>query len=267
MTTPRIAYPKRPAPPEPDDGVDYPAACDLLPVESMLHFVPQAYMQTALETWLDDPTALVAADMFIYYEAGDSAASVAPDVYVIPNVGNMPRRSYFLWLERELPIFAMEVASQHTYRNDQRFKRDLYERWGVSEYWQYDPEGRFLPSLLQGSRLVDGRYQPIPVAVDPVRGWHIGHSAVLNLDLYAGLEWFRFLDPATGRFLGSHQETERERRAAERERRAAERERRAAERGRLAAEQALDQERAARQELEAWLRQHGIEPPNRGTEA
>ena len=257
MTTPRIAAPKypAPAPPEPDDGAAYPAACDVLPVESMLHFIPQAYMQTALETWLDDPTVLVAANMFIYYRSDDGEASIAPDVYVIPGVGNMPRRSYFLWLERELPIFAMEVASQHTYRNDQGFKRDLYESWGVTEYWQYDPEGLFLPSILQGNRLVNGRYQRIPVAVDRDRGWYVGHSAVLNLDLYAGLSWFRFLDPATGRFLGSLQETERERRAAERGRQVA-------ERGRLTAEQALDQERAARQELEALLRQHGIEPPN-----
>ena len=263
MSTPPLAYPKLPPrskPPEPDDGIDYPYAPNVLPVKSMYHFVPQAYMQTTLEAWLDDPTTLVAANMFIYYESGDIDASVAPDVYVIPNVGNMQRRSYFLWLERELPTFAMEVASQHTYRNDQRLKRDLYERWGVPEYWQYDPEGKFLPSILQGSRLVDRRYQPIPITVDPASGWHVGHSAILNLDLYAGLEWFRFLDPATGRFLGSRREIEQERRAAEQERRAA-------EQGRLAAEQALDQERAARQELEALLRQHGIAPPNPGRQA
>ena len=52
-------------------------------------------MQGALETWLDDPTTLVASQMFIYYEPGNPRVSVAPDVYIIPNVGSALRRSYF----------------------------------------------------------------------------------------------------------------------------------------------------------------------------
>jgi hypothetical protein len=53
------------------------------------------------------------------------------------------------------------------------------------------------------------------------------------LELRAGLDWFRFADPVTGRIIANRQE----------------------------AEQAFNQERAARQALEALLRQHGIEPP------
>ena len=215
MTTPRTAQPKPSRPPVPDDGVYYPDAHDVLPVESMFHFVPQAYMQSALETWLDDPTTLVASEMFIYYQPGNIRASVSPDVYVIPNVGSELRRSYFLWLEHEVPVFAMEIASEHTYRNDLGFKQELYERWGVQEYWRYDPERRYLTPLLQGYRLAAGRYEPIAVAVDAESGECRGFSALLNLELHGRLGWFRFLDPATGRFLPNRQELIQERNAAE----------------------------------------------------
>ena len=69
--------------------------------------------------------------------------------------------------------------------------------------------------LLQGYRLAAGRYEPIAVAVDAESGECRGFSALLNLELHGRLGWFRFLDPATGRFLPNRQELIRERNAAE----------------------------------------------------
>ena len=279
MSTPPIARRKPGRPPEPDDGVYYPMACDVLPVVGMFLFVPQAYMQAALESWLDDPTTLVAAEMFIYYEEGNPRVFVAPDVYVIPNVGNELRRSYFTWLESEVPKFAMEVISHSTVRNDLARKWDLYQSWGVQEYWQYDPEGQSMRPLLRGNQLVDGQYVPIDVEVDSETGRCQGFSPVLNLELHGRRAWFRFRDPATGRYLPNLEETEQARAQEQAARLAAEQER-AEERagrltaeqardqeraGRLTAEQARDQERAARLELERLLREHGIEPPDSAT--
>jgi Uma2 family endonuclease len=265
MTTPYIARRKPGRPPEPDDGVYYPEAREVLPVVGMFHFVPQAYMQAALEAWLADPTKLVAAEMFIYYEPGNPRAFVAPDVYVIPNVGDEQRRSYFIWLEHEVPQFAMEVVSQSSVRNDLARKWDLYQSWGVQEYWQYDPEGLFMRPLLRGNRLVDGRYVPIDVAVDPESGQCQGFSPLLGLEFLGRREWFRFRDPATGQLLGNRQEIERERLVAEQARLVAEQALQVSEQGRLAAEQALDQERAVRLALQRLLREHGIEPPDSAT--
>ena len=258
MTTPPIARRKPGRPPEPDDGVYYPIAREVLPVVGMFHFVPQAYIQTALESWLNDPTTLVAAEMFIYYEPGNPRVFVAPDVYVIPNVGNELRRSYFMWLESEVPHFAMEVVSQSSVRNDLARKWDLYQSWGVQEYWQYDPEGQFMRPLLRGNRLVDGRYVPIDVAVDPESGQCQGFSQLLGLELHGRRGWFRFLDPATRRYLPDLEESTRERLAAED---ALDRERAA----RLEAERARDQERTARLEMERLMRKNGIEPPASAT--
>ena len=164
MIAQKIARSKSARPPEPHDGVFYPEAHDVLPVESMLHFAPQAYMQTALQIrYADEPNTLVASQMFIYYEPGNPRASVGPDVFVIPGALNTPyRRSYFMWLERQTPTFIMEVVSPSTLANDVGPKRELYQSWGVPEYWLYDPN-QDLPLLLspplQGYRLVNGRYE------------------------------------------------------------------------------------------------------------
>ncbi len=249
MTTPATAKSLPARPPEPDDGIDYPYGPDALPVKSMYQFVPQAYMQSALETWLDDPTTLVASQMFIYYEPGNPRVSVAPDVYIIPNVGSALRRSYFLWLEHEVPTFAMEIASSSTYRNDGGFKYRLYESWGVQEYWRYDPEGGLFTPLLQGYRLVDGRYAPIPVAVDAERGECRGFSPLLGLELHGRVEWFRFLDPTTGQFLPNRQELLQEQQELIQKRQELEQDR--------------DAERAARIAAEARIRQLEAQLENR----
>ena len=180
--------------------------------------------------------------MFIYYEPGNPRVSVAPDVYVIPNVGSALRRSYFLWLEHEVPTFAMEIASSSTCRNDGGFKHRLYESWGVQEYWRYDPEGALFTPLLQGHRLVDGRYEPIPIAVDAERGVCRGFSPLLSLELHGRVGWFRFLDPATGQFLPNRQELLQERQELAQER---------------------DAERAARIAAEARIRQLEAQLENR----
>ena len=255
MTTPKIATPKLSRPPEPDDGVFYPEAQDVLPVESMLHFVPQAYMQTALQTWFTgEPTTLVASNMFIYYEPDDNNKSVAPDVYVIPGVVNAPqRRSYFMWVERRVPVFVVEVLSRGTYANDLGFKWELYQSWGVAEYWLYDPndDDPVITPPLQGYRLVNGLYQAIPVAVDPPSEECRGRSDVLGLELHGNRQWFRFYDPANEEYIMDREEAEHSRHAEREGRLTAEAQRDAEREDRLTAEAQRDAEREGRLTAEA----------------
>ena len=177
--------------------------------------------------------------MFIYYQSGDAQASVAPDVCIIPGVASAPqRRSYFMWLERQVPVFCMEVVSPSTYNNDTGFKRELYQSWGVLEYWLYDPnhDQPLLTPPLQGYRLANGRYEPIPVAYDRQVDAYRGDSAVLDWELRGNREWFRFFDSSNGEYILDLEESEQAR-LAERDARLAERDARLAERdARLAAE-------------------------------
>ena len=225
-------------PPTPDDGVYYPDAYEVCPGKSMFHFRPQAYMDAALDAWYQAaPTTLVASEMFIYYEPGNPRARVGPDVYVIPGVGSEWRRSYYLWLEGQVPIFAMEIASPRTVENDRTVKRALYESWGVREYMQYDPnsdlERPLLTPPLQGLRLgADGCYAEIPVDYDAEGNFYRVASATLGLELHGSREWFRFYDPLAGAYLPASLELQ----ASRDEERS----------GRLAAEAQRDRERDAR---------------------
>ena len=157
----------------------------------------------------------VSGDLLIYYEEGDPRRSIAPDVFVVFGVKNRQRQNYKLWEEGQAPAFVLEVASPSTWRDDLGWRRSVYARLGVREYWQYDPSGEHLPARLQRERLARSGYvrQPAATAAD---GALTLHSETLGLELRAapGRE-LRFRDPVTGRELRSHDEEAEGRLAAE----------------------------------------------------
>ena len=182
----------------------------------------------------DRPDVYVSGDLLIYYEEGDPRVSIAPDVFVVFGVEKRRRPNYRLWEEGRAPAFVIEVASPSTWRDDVGWKRSVYARLGVREYWRYDPAGEHLPARLQGERLTRAGYvrQPAETAPD---GTLTLRSRTLGLELRAapGRE-MRFRDPATGAELRSHDEEaegrlEAEARAADAEARAADAEARAAD--------------------------------------
>lgn len=235
-------------PPVPNDGVYYPESDGEPVAESDFQYVPLTYATSALSVhFSEEPDIYVTGDMLIYFVQGDPTKSVAPDVFLIPNLDKRFRTSYFMWLEGQVPTFIMEITSNSTWRDDIGRKRDLYESWGVSEYWMYDPteETRLTP-LLQGFRLVDGVYEPIEVGFDGES--YRGYSSTLGLELHARKDWFRFFNPLNGEYLNNLEEAEAARLSAERE---------------LDKERARNEvERARREELERLLREHDIEPPD-----
>ncbi len=156
----------------------------------------------------------VVGNLLLYYEEGNRAASVAPDVFVVFGVPDHVRRTYLLWQEGKTPDFVLEVTSQSTRQVDQGRKRDLYERLGVSEYWQYDPTADYLDPPLQGLILSDGRYGTALPLERVGRVWRAG-SPILGLNLCLDGGVLRFHDPLTDAYLLTHQEAETRRREAE----------------------------------------------------
>ena len=214
------------------------------------------------------PDVYVSGDLLIYYEEGNPRVSIAPDVFVVFGVEDRRRPNYKLWEEGQAPAFVLEVASPSTWRDDLGWKRPVYARLGVREYWRYDPAGDLLPARLEGERLTPAGYvrQPVATALD---GTLTLRSETLGLELRAvpGRE-MRFRDPAAGDDLGSHDE-EAEGRLAEAEgrraeaasRREAETRAAAAETRATAAETRAAAAEARVAELEARLRPRGRRAP------
>ena len=136
---------------------------------------------------------------------------VRPDCYVslgINPISVRRRNGYFIRETGKPPDFVLEIASESTHANDTGFKRELYARLGVAEYWRFDASGGDLyPEALAGERLVNGEY----VGIETVRdtdGVVRGHSDWLGLDLCWDNGELRYYNPAAGEYLRNLREAE-----------------------------------------------------------
>ena len=200
-----------------DPTIEYPSSDGERMAETDLQYIPLTNTVSALRVrYHERDDVYVAGDMLIYYRMNRNDVSIAPDVFaVFGAAGNHPRDSWMVWREGKAPDFVMEIASQGTWRRDVAEKRDAYAQMGVSEYWRFDPTGRFFTPSLVGERLVDAEYQQLPITTDEA-GMLRGHSAIFELDICVlpGLD-LRLFDPTTGQWLPTHLESEAGRQAAE----------------------------------------------------
>ena len=117
----------------------------------------------------------------------------------------LEQRGYAIDSQGKPPDFVLEVASQTTGVMDYTRKRSDYERYGVLEYWRFDPTGgHYHDAALAGDRLIDGRYEPIEIEwLDDNRCR--GYSDALGLYLcweYGELLWY---DPVAEDYLQTHE--------------------------------------------------------------
>ena len=149
----------------------------------------------------------VGIDLLVYYEEGNRAARLAPDVMVVLGVPAGRRMSYKIWEEGKPPDFVMEVASPRTSARDAADKLRTYERMGVREYWMYDPMGGLHEPRLQAHALVGDRYVRC-MAVDRPEARLAIASEVLGLELRFDGERLRLWDVATKGYLRDPWEAE-----------------------------------------------------------
>ena len=107
------------------------------------------------------------------------------------------------------PDFVLDVASPTTGRADYTRKRLDYKRYGIGEYWRFDPSGgKYHDAALAGDRLVDGVYEPI--AIETVGDGRLrGYSEAMGLHVCWEQGLLRFFDPVTESYLRTHQEDTR----------------------------------------------------------
>src|SRR5581483_9815534 len=92
-----------------DKPVVYPESDGKPMAETDIHIDALIYLREALKDYFrDDPWIYVAGNMLLYYEEGNPAACVAPDVFVVRGVEKHERRIYKLWEENRPPTVIFE---------------------------------------------------------------------------------------------------------------------------------------------------------------
>ena len=198
--------------------IHYPEADGRPMAEMDVHIDALIYLREALrDHFRDAPQVYVAGNMLLYYEEGNPAASVAPDVFVVQGVAKGERRTYRLWEEGQPPTVVFEITSRGSRLEDLGTMRAVYAMLGVQEYFLYDPLGEYLRPPLQGYGLQEGEYQRIPPRAEGGLT-----SQALDLDLRLEDGRLRLVNPATGERLLTPAEAQAAHRAEAAARRAAE---------------------------------------------
>ena len=137
--------------------VEYPD-CDGLPMaENTLQFEWIVTIKEGLAAlFADRPDVFVAGDLLWYPVEGDPKTCTAPDAMVAFGRPRGYRGSYKQWVEAGVaPQVVFEVLSPGNRAAEMRGKFQFYERFGVEEYYIYDPDRNTLEGWLRdGGRLL-----------------------------------------------------------------------------------------------------------------
>lgn len=99
-------------------------------------------LQVGLDSqFADNPDVFVAGDLLWYPVEGRPDICAAPDVLVAFGRPKGHRGSYKQWAEgRVAPQVVFEILSPSNTLREMNQKRWFYERYGVQEYYEYDPD-------------------------------------------------------------------------------------------------------------------------------
>lgn len=120
--------------------------------------------QNLAAMFADDPNVFVAGDLLWYPVEGDNKTRYAPDAMVIFGRPKSDRGSYQQWKEEYIaPQVVFEILSPGNTQTEMNKKLLFYDRYGVEEYYLYDPDKNDLSGWLrQGDRLT---------VIDPIANW------------------------------------------------------------------------------------------------
>ena len=187
---------------------EYPPRDDM---QNWLHLYETAVVTSLAIHFADAPNVTVASEVPVGPGLPVRDDARIPDLMVVRGADRElmeEQRGYAIDHQGKAPDFVLEVASPTTGRADYTDKPRDYERYGVVEYWRFDPSGgEYHDAALAADRLVDGTYEPI--AIDILgEGRLRGYGEVLGLFVCWEEGRLRFFDPITEHYLRSHQEAE-----------------------------------------------------------
>lgn len=187
--------------------------------------------------WLfaDHPQVFIAGDLLWYPVQGNPKVRQAPDVMVVFGRAKGDRGSYQQWNEGDIaPQVVFEILSPGNTLTEMNKKQVFYDRYGVEEYYLYDPERNDLSGWLRSQERLD--------VIDPIANW-VSPRLGIRFDLSG--EELALIHPNGERFATY---VEIQRQLAQLQARV------------LEAESLLEQERLRAERLAQRLREAGIDP-------
>jgi len=201
--------------------------------------------------WLfaSDNQVFVAGDLLWYPVKDNNKLRQVPDVMVVFGVPKGDRGSYQQWQENNIvPQVVFEILSPGNTKKGMNRKLLFYDRYGLEEYYLYDPYKNVLSGWVRNESWLD--------AIDEMNGWvspRLGIRFEVSSD---SLVLYRPDQQPLADYIEVQQQLEAMgKRATEAENRATEAENRA-----TVAEEELEQERQRAKRLEELLREVGIDP-------
>lgn len=186
-----------------------------------------------------DPHVFVAGDLLWYPVEGDNLTRIAPDAMVVFGRPKGERGSYRQWDEEGIaPQVTFEVLSPSNRFGEMQRKLRFYEKYGVEEYYVYDPEDGSLAGWQRDGEAL----RPIP----HMQGWV---SPRLQVTFHVDGNDLRLTGP-DGRPFVSYLELAEQREVEERKRREAEKQRANADKRRLRTERLRQEEEQMRLQAE-----------------
>jgi Uma2 family endonuclease len=156
----------------------------------------------------DREDVFVAGDLFWYPVEGRPDIRMAPDVMIVFGRPKGDRPSYKQWEEENIaPQVVFEVLSPSNSLLEMAKKLEFYDRYGVEEYYLYDPETGDFTGWIRGE---DGRLR----VIDEIQGW-VSPSLGVRFEIEDGE--LRVIRPDGQRFmtyLELQQQAEHERQRA-----------------------------------------------------
>lgn len=197
----------------------------------------------------NDSNIFVAGNLLWYPLEGSNKTRCAPDVMVIFGRPKGDRGSYQQWREDNIPPqVVFEILSPGNTVKEMIEKYKFYQRYGVDEYYLYNPDGGELTGWLRSSNELE--------AIEEMMGW-ISPRLGIRFELSEGeLIIYRPDGERFATYVELAQRLEQERQEKEQEQQRAEQAEARAEQ----TEALLEQERLKAQALEAKLRELGINP-------
>lgn len=116
--------------------------------------------------WLfaNDPNVFVAGDLLWYPVEGNNKTRVAPDILMVFGRPKGDRGSYKQWEENNIPPqVVFEILSPSNTRSEMNRKLLFYDRFGVEEYYLYDPDRNDLSGWLRTEGFLD--------IIEPIDRW------------------------------------------------------------------------------------------------